>query len=96
MAHAPEQDHNHNIDSVALNYPCPVSRSGIIRHNRTKHRENGIRERSYFYLCYLCRSQHTFGPWTLVGPPRGFAIDVLKKGDGRSRGSDITSQGVCH
>jgi hypothetical protein len=26
MAHAPEQGHNHNLDGVTLNYPCPISR----------------------------------------------------------------------
>jgi hypothetical protein len=69
----PEQDHNHNLESVALNYPCPVRRLRIVRHNKARHRENEIREQSYFYLCCLCRSQHTFGPWTEAGPPGGAA-----------------------
>jgi hypothetical protein len=61
MTHAPKQDHNNNLDSVALNYPCHVSRPRIVRHNRAKHRENGIHERSYFYLCCLYKSQHMLG-----------------------------------
>jgi hypothetical protein len=48
MAHAPEQGHNHNLDSVALNYPCPVSRLKVISHSRTKYRENETREQKYF------------------------------------------------
>jgi hypothetical protein len=80
MTHAPEQGHNHNLDNITLNYTCPVSRSGIIRYNKTKHRENEIRERSYFYLRCLCRSQHTIGPWTEIGPPRELAIDVFSIG----------------
>jgi hypothetical protein len=43
------------------------------------------------YLCYLCRSQHTFGPRTETGPPRGAAINVFDKGVGRSQAFGITS-----
>jgi hypothetical protein len=71
MAHALEQDHNHNLDRVALNSPCPIGWLRIIRHNKTKHRENGICERSYFYLCCLCKSQHIFRPRIEIGPPWG-------------------------
>jgi hypothetical protein len=71
--HAPEQDHNHNLDNVALNYPCHVRRLRIVRHNRARCTENGIHEWSYFYLYYLCRSQHNFGTmdgdWTSLGGP---------------------------
>jgi hypothetical protein len=69
--HAPEQDHNHNhnLDIVALNYPCPVSRQRIVRHNGTKHRKNETHERSYFYLCYPCWSHHTCGSCMETGPP---------------------------
>jgi hypothetical protein len=48
MTHAPEQGHNHNLGSVALNYPCPVSRLRVVSHNRTKCRENETREQNYF------------------------------------------------
>jgi hypothetical protein len=48
--HAPKQVHDHNLDSVALNYPCPVSWLMTVRHNKTKCRENGTRERSYLGL----------------------------------------------
>jgi hypothetical protein len=44
MTHAPEQSHNHNLDSVTLNHSCPISRLRIINHNRTKCKENGTRE----------------------------------------------------
>jgi hypothetical protein len=48
MAHAPKQGHNNNLDSVALNYPCPVSRLRVVSHNRTKCRENKTCEQNYF------------------------------------------------
>jgi hypothetical protein len=57
--HAPEQDHNYNLDRIALNYPCLISRLRVVSHNRTKCRENEIREHNYFFSC-LCRSQRTF------------------------------------
>jgi hypothetical protein len=50
MIYAPEQVHNHNLDSVALNYPCPVSRLRVVRHNMSKCRESGTREHNCFYL----------------------------------------------
>jgi hypothetical protein len=43
-AHASEQGHNHNLDSVVLNYPSPISRLRVVKHNITKYRENGTRE----------------------------------------------------
>jgi hypothetical protein len=46
--HATEQAHHHNLDSVALNYPCPVSRLRVVSHNKTKCRENGTHEQNYF------------------------------------------------
>jgi hypothetical protein len=48
MAHAPEQGDNHNLDSVPLNHPCPVSRLRVISHNSNKCRETGTREQNYF------------------------------------------------
>jgi hypothetical protein len=48
MAHAPKQGHNNNLDSAALNYPCPISRLRVISHNRIKCRENRTREQITF------------------------------------------------
>jgi hypothetical protein len=98
MTHTPKQDHNNNLDSVTLNYLCPVSRPRIVRHNRAKRGENGIHERGYFYLCCLYRSQHMLGQQTESGPPkgaRGPAIDVSELSGGRSRTSGTISQGAC-
>jgi hypothetical protein len=47
-AHAPEQDYNHNLDCVALSYPCPINWLRVVSHNRTKCRENETREQNYF------------------------------------------------
>jgi hypothetical protein len=88
----PEQDHN--LHGVALNYPCPVGQLRIVRHNGTKHRENGIREQSYFYLYRLCRSQHIFRPWTETGPPWGPTVDIFDIGGGCSRISVSASRGA--
>jgi hypothetical protein len=46
--HAPEQGHNHNLDSITLNYSRPISQLRVISHNRTKCRENGTHEYNYF------------------------------------------------
>jgi hypothetical protein len=48
MAHASEQGHNHKLDSVALNYPCPVNQLRVVSYNKTKCRENGTREQNNF------------------------------------------------
>jgi hypothetical protein len=48
MAHDPKESCNHNLDSVAPNYPCPVSRLRVISHNKTKFRDNGTHEKNYF------------------------------------------------
>jgi hypothetical protein len=95
---APEQDHNHNLDSVALNYPCPVIRLWIVRHNGTKCRENETREWSYLYLCCSCRPHHTFESWFESEPPRGSrpTIDVSDIGGRRSWTPDSASQGAHH
>jgi hypothetical protein len=45
-----KQGHNHNLDSVVLNYPCPVSRLRVVSYNRTKCRESGTCEQNYFFL----------------------------------------------
>jgi hypothetical protein len=33
----PEQAHNHNVDNVTLNYPCPVSRLRVVSHTGLQH-----------------------------------------------------------
>jgi hypothetical protein len=72
MTHATEQGHNHNLDSAALNYPCPVNRLRVVSHNRTKHREVRPVSKITFYLSCLCMfTTHLLDPgWTLY-PPRG-------------------------
>jgi hypothetical protein len=76
--HAPEQDHNHNLDRIALNYPCLISRLRVVSHNRTKCRENEIREHNYFFFMPMQVTTHLsdfeWGP----KPPRGSggAVDV--------------------
>jgi hypothetical protein len=101
IAHAPEQGHNHNLDSVALNYPRLVSLLRVMSHNRTKCRENGTREQNYFLSIMPMQVYNTplgfqmgTGPPPLRGPPRGPTVDIFYVDDGRSRitNSD-TSQG---
>jgi hypothetical protein len=46
--HAPKQGHNHNLDNIALNYPCPISRLRVVGDNRTKSRENETHKQNYF------------------------------------------------
>jgi hypothetical protein len=72
--HALEQGHNHNLDRVTLNYPCPVSRLRVIRHNRTKCRENGTHEQHYFFFLSIMTMQvttHLLDPGWGPEPPRG-------------------------
>jgi hypothetical protein len=71
MAHAPEQGHNHNLDSIALNYPCPVSWLRVISHNRTKYRENDTCEQNYFLsIMSMQVTTHLLDPgWRLDPPP---------------------------
>jgi hypothetical protein len=45
--HAPEEGHNHNLDSVTLNYPCSISWLRVVSHNRTKGMENRTHEQNY-------------------------------------------------
>jgi hypothetical protein len=98
MAHVPEQGHNHNLDSVALNYPYLISRPRIVTHNRTKRRENGIHERSYFLSIILVQVYNTpFKSRMQTGPSTGAlgpAVDVFCVDGGHFRTSGITSQGA--
>jgi hypothetical protein len=72
MAHAPEQGHNHNLDSVAVNNPCPVSQLRVIRQSRTKYRESGTREQNYFLSIIPMQVYNTpFGSWMETGPHHG-------------------------
>jgi hypothetical protein len=50
MTNAPEQDHNHNLDISALNYPCHITLLGIIRHSKAKDPGMGSHRGSYYYL----------------------------------------------
>jgi hypothetical protein len=70
MAHAPEQGNNHNLDSVALNYPFLVSQLRVMSHNRTKCRENGTREQNYFLSIMPMQVYNTpLGSWMGTGTP---------------------------
>jgi hypothetical protein len=76
----PEQDHNHNLDSVALNYSYPVSQLRVVSHNRTRCRESGTHEQNYFVYDTHAGLQHVF--WTLDGDRTpigvwGTAVDVF-------------------
>jgi hypothetical protein len=72
IAHAPEQGHNHNLDSVALNYPCPVGQLRVVRHNKTKCRENEIREQNYCLSIMPMQVYNTsLGSRMGTGPPCG-------------------------
>jgi hypothetical protein len=72
LTHAPEQGHNHNLDSVTLNYPCPVSRLRVMSHNRTKCRKNGTREQNYFLSIMPIQIYNTpFISQMGNGPPYG-------------------------
>jgi hypothetical protein len=68
----PEQVHNHNLDSVALNYPCPVSPFRVMSRNRTKCRENGTHEQNYFLSIMPMQVYNTpLGSWIGTDPPYG-------------------------
>jgi hypothetical protein len=80
ISHAHEQGHNHNIDSVTLNYTCPVSRLCIVSHNRTKCRDSGTREQNYFLSIMPMQVYNTplrtrmgAGPPPCGGLPRGLS-----------------------
>jgi hypothetical protein len=99
----PEQVHNHNLGSVRLNYPCPVSRLRVVSHNRTKRRRAGPMSKITLCLSYPCRfTTHSSDPeWRLTPPPSptgawGLAFDVFRVDSGHSRISDTTSQGPHH
>jgi hypothetical protein len=69
----PEQVHNHNLGSVRLNYPCPVSRLRVVSHNRTKRRRAGPMSKITLCLSYPCRfTTHSSDPeWRLTPLPHG-------------------------
>jgi hypothetical protein len=70
--HTPlEQAYNHNLDSVTLNYPCPVSRLRIVSHNRTMRRVAGPMSRIILCLLYPCRFAYTsLRSRMKTGPPQ--------------------------
>jgi hypothetical protein len=68
--HAPKQGHNHNLDIIALNYPCPVSWLRVVSHNRTKCRENGTEEQNYFLsIMSMQLTTHLSDPGGRPDPP---------------------------
>jgi hypothetical protein len=100
--YAPKQGNNHNLDSVALNYPFLVSQLRVMSHNRTKCRENGTREQNYFLSIMPMQVYSTpLGSrmGTATPPPTGdrvLAIDVFYVDGGCSRiSSSGTSQAAC-
>jgi hypothetical protein len=71
MAHAAEQIHNHNLDSVTLNYPHPVSRLRVVSHNRTKCKDNGTHDQNYFLsIIPMQVTTHLSDPGWGLDPPR--------------------------
>jgi hypothetical protein len=88
MPHSFEQVHNHNLGSVTLNYPCPVSRLRVVSHNRTKHREAGTVSRITFLSIIPMQVYNTtFRPHMGTGPPMrawGPAVDICNIDGGRS------------
>jgi hypothetical protein len=80
MAHTSEQGHNHKLDSVALNYPCPVNRLRVVSYNKTKCRENGTREQNNF-LSIMPMQVYTTPLVSPMGtgppPPVGARVPVI-------------------
>jgi hypothetical protein len=76
----PKQGHIHNLDNIALNYPCTVSSLRVVSHNRTKCRENGTREQNYFLSIMPMQVYNTpFRSRMWTGSPAGVggpAVDV--------------------
>jgi hypothetical protein len=88
-AHAPEQGYNYNLDSVALNYLCPVSQLRVVSHNRTKCRENETHEQNYFLsIMHMQVTTHlSDSGWRPTPPPMGAwgpAVDISCIDGGRS------------
>jgi hypothetical protein len=95
MAQAPKQVHLHDLNSIALNYPCPVGQLRVVRHKRTKCRKSGTREQNCFLSMITTQVYNTlFGSRMETGPPSGAwgAPSTLFTFDGgRSQISDIAS-----
>jgi hypothetical protein len=96
MAHAAEQSHNHNLDSVTLNYPHPVSRLRVVSHNRTKCKDNGTSDQNYFLsIMPMQVTTHLSDPGWGPDPPsvgaREPTVDIFYVDGGRSRISVSTS-----
>jgi hypothetical protein len=98
MLHRPEQVHNHNLSSVTLNYPYPISRPRVVSHNRTKRRVAGPVSRITLCLSYPCRfiTYHLNSRWGLDPPwgPGAPPLTFLNMDDGRCQISISTRQGV--
>jgi hypothetical protein len=97
MAHPPEQVHYHELGSVKLNYPCPISRQRVVSHSRMRCREVGPVNRITFCLSNPCRfTAHLLDPgwepdtpWGPGGPPLTFLVLMV----GAPTFSSITSHG---
>jgi hypothetical protein len=70
MAHAPKQDHNHNLDSIALNNLCFVSRLRVVSYSRTRCRKSETREQNYLLSIMPMQVYNTpFRSRMGTGPP---------------------------
>jgi hypothetical protein len=109
MTQGAEQGHNHNLDSIARNYSCPVSRLRVVSHNKTKCRENGNHEQNNFLsITHMHVYNNPLVSRIRTGPPPPqppagpgcspstfFMLIFLSVDGGRSRiSSSGTSQGA--
>jgi hypothetical protein len=108
MTQGAEQGHNHNLDSIARNYSCPVSRLRVVSHNKTKCRENGNHEQNNFLsITHMHVYNNPLVSRIRTGPPPQppagpgcspstfFMLIFLSFDGGRSRiSSSGTSQGA--
>jgi hypothetical protein len=92
---APEQGYNHNLDSVALNNPCPVSQPRVVSHSRTRCRESGAHEHNHFLSFTPMQVYNTpFGSQMETKPPHGdlgHAVNVSCVDGGHSQNSVTAS-----
>jgi hypothetical protein len=100
MAHAPEQDHNHNLDSFTLNNLRLISQLRVVSHSRTRCKESETRQQNYFLSFVPMQVYNTLldPGWKLDPPPLptgvcGPVVVVSCVDDGCSWISIITSQG---
>jgi hypothetical protein len=88
----------------AMNYPCPISQLRVIRHNRTKCRDNGTIKQNYFLSIMPMQitthlSNPRWGPTPLPPPShksQGPTVDIFYVDGRHSRISVSTHQGPRH